>query len=727
MSAPLAAGRSIPRVPHAKEHAMTTVLRRSLVAAAFALVLGAGSTQAATPKLAADALVGPAGTDLVVTMPPGTESVRKLVVTILSPSTTGRPKNRVVAFTDVAVVKGRATVALGDAPRGSDIRFDAAYGDGSVEVPRSGNAIARLRPDLRVVAVHAPPQTLNTRRVDVVVDLEETLEDSSVSATLTLLQGGVPVTASKTVELGVGGTASPVFEGVLLGTASRAELTARIELAEPAEFDGSNNEGTTEIDVTEHELVRSNVLVPSLAGYGAQFNNHVYAPITPWPAGTSHDDFEAKVKALQPHIVRIFYNDNWDGNRDGRFPSPIWEQNYASFVKTVRLAQDSGAIIDISFQNLANARFTPIPDMKKFADVLEDLVRNHELTNVRFAEVGNEPNSGGTAAVSLAEYETLVRTLDAELRARGLRDHIKMMGPGLIENAGVPTRTHYVWMKHIAANMGDVLDAWGQHVYWFYNDTGRLEYRLRDVWHLLNEVIPPEQRKPTYMMEYGARGLDNCAGQPLSRNTYYVVDPSCPAIQRTNIAGFQQFWFAVASAQLGYVGAAKWDAYWGVYDFTLSPPQVYWTIGPAAEGSPLMPSYHSLTLLFHTTVPGWQVVGMAPWDESDWKVSTYGIEGHSSSDTREKELAAYAGPDGELTILGLDTNGRALNGLSAEPPPQYSIGGLPASTTFTLAVWNAAGDGKNTIAATVTTNAAGVARFEVPLHAAFSLTTLPVS
>ena len=184
-------------------------------------------------------------------------------------------------------------------------------------------------------------------------------------------------------------------------------------------------------------------------------------------------------------------------------------------MKVVRLAQEAGAIIDISFQNLGNARFTPGPDMAKFADVLVDLVRNHGLTNVRWAEVGNEPNSGGLAAVSLAEYEVLVRTLDEQLRARGLRDHIRLMGPGLIENAGVPTRTHYVWMQWIAANMGDVLDAWGQHVYWFYNDAGRLEYRLRDIWHLLNEVIPPEQRKPTYMMEYGVRGIATCAGEAL--------------------------------------------------------------------------------------------------------------------------------------------------------------------------------------------------------------------
>ena len=57
----------------------------------------------------------------------------------------------------------------------------------------------------------------------------------------------------------------------------------------------------------------------------------------------------------------------------------------------------------------------------------------------------------------------------------------------------------------------------------------------------------------------------------------------------------------------------------------------------------------------------------------------------------------------------------------------YSIGGLPASKPFTLAVWNATGNGENSVAGTVTTDAAGVARFEVPLHAAFSLTTVPIS
>jgi hypothetical protein len=57
----------------------------------------------------------------------------------------------------------------------------------------------------------------------------------------------------------------------------------------------------------------------------------------------------------------------------------------------------------------------------------------------------------------------------------------------------------------------------------------------------------------------------------------------------------------------------------------------------------------------------------------------------------------------------------------------HSVGGLPASTAFSLALWNASGNGENSLAGTVAADAAGVARFQVPLHAAFSLTTVPVS
>jgi hypothetical protein len=706
--------------------APATRLAWAIVSAVVVLALPVtGSAANAVPySLRVSALTGPQGGLLRIEVDAEATAPAVETLKIVQISVNGA---MIRVLKDVSAPDGVAEIELGPVARGAtvsaSVHVRSSATTGLVLLRRA--AIARLRPDLVVAAVHAPPQTLTTRSIDVVADVSELNGDVGATATLTLMLGPTPLAEPKTVTVPKGGEISSTFKDVKLETAMSAELSVRVDDAAPFETDATNNSRSSTVEVTEHELVRSNVLVQALGGYGAQFNNHVYAPITPWPAGTGYGDFEDKAKALQPHLVRIFYNDNWDGNRDGRFPN--WPENYASFVKVVRLAQEAGATIDISFQNLGNARSTPGPDMAKFADVLEDLVRNHGLTNVRWAEVGNEPNSGGAAAISLEEFNVLVRTLDQELRARGLRDHIKLMGPGLVENAGVPSRTHYVWMQWIAANMGDLFDAWAQHVYWFYNDAGRLEYRLRDAWHLNNEVLPPEQRKPTYMMEYGIRGIATCGTKPSIANTYYAGDPACPEIWRTNIGGFQQFWFAIGSAQLGYTGAAKWDAFWGVYDRTLNPPQVYWTVGPASEGSPLTPSYHALALLFHTTVPGWQVVRVAPWDESDWGVPTYGIEGHSSKDPPEKELAAYAGESGELTILGLDTQGRALNGPSAEPPSPYSVGGLPANTTFNLALWNATGNGENSLAEPVTTDAAGVARFEVPLQAAFSLTTVPVS
>ena len=231
------------------------------------------------------------------------------------------------------------------------------------------------------------------------------------------------------------------------------------------------------------------------------------------------------------------------------------------------------------------------------------------------------------------------------------------------------------------------------------------------------------------MMEYGIRGLANCGTKPTFNNKYYAADPTCPEIWRTNIAAFQQFWFDIGAAQLGVAGTSKWDAYWAVYDRNSQNQQIHWMTGPASENYPLTPTYNAMSLLFHTTVPGWKIIQVEPWQDDDWKLpdAEYRKEGHSAHDQPEQELAAYAGPAGELTIVGLDTHGKSLNALSADPPSSYSIGGLPPNTTFTLAVWNATGDGTNSIAGVVTTNAAGVARFEVPLQAAFALTTVPVS
>jgi hypothetical protein len=255
------------------------------------------------------------------------------------------------------------------------------------------------------------------------------------------------------------------------------------------------------------------------------------------------------------------------------------------------------------------------------------------------------------------------------------------------------------------------------HIYWNYWDIPRMEYRLRDVRKIVAEELPPEARKPTFITEFGVRGLQNLPGKP-NVAPWYWADGTPMA--RTNIAAFQQLWFNLESAQLGFAGTAKWDAYWGKYD---AGTQAYWMIGPPEEGWPLFPTYSAMQLLLQTTQRGWQVLGVAPWADDDWKLNDLG----QPFDQPEKEIAAYQGPEGELTLMGLDSRGRDLNAAAADPPESYSIGGLPPTTAFTLALWNAEGDGTNSVVGSLTSSPAGVVRFTVPPHAAFALTTVPVS
>jgi hypothetical protein len=675
------------------------------------------------------ALTGPAGADLTIHVDAASSCAQPdaLKKVQLKAFATDGTLDWTRNLTDVAAPSGTAKLDLGAVPRHRRIEADVLVQTGTPNrtyVVR-GTTTTLLRPDLVVDSIEAPSQTLTTRPVDVHAWIAEANGDVGATATVTLAPTAGPG-VTKSVDVPAGGRVAVDFGSLALTSPVPVELTVRVADVAPAETDATNDTRTATIDVTENELpTPRNVLFPSLVGYGAQFGMHVYAPITPWPADTGYGDFEDKVKALEPQLVRIFYNDNWDANANGKFPD--WQTNYASFVKVVELAQETGATIDISFQNLGNVLTTPAePAMSKFADVFVDLVRNHGFTNVRWAEVGNEPNSG---AITFDQYDALYRALSADLVARGLRSQIQLMGGGLVENAGNPARDHYAWMQLIGERMNDVVDGYSEHVYWNYDQQGRLEYRLRDTAHLMNEVLPPNERKPTYMMEYGIRGYNSCNGKPVlpAQDWLYYRDASCSDIWRTNVAGFQQLWFEIDSAQLGVAGTSKWDAYWSRYDRSSVNNQVYWTIGPPTEGSPLTPTYYALSLLFHTTVPGWQIIRVDPWQDDDWSVPAYRVPGFTSNDQPEKELVGYAGPSGELTIVGLDTHGKDLNTASTDSPASYSIGGLPPNTPFNLALWNATGDGKNSVAATITTNAAGVARFDVPLQGAFALTTVPIS
>jgi hypothetical protein len=170
------------------------------------------------------------------------------------------------------------------------------------------------------------------------------------------------------------------------------------------------------------------------------------------------------------------------------------------------------------------------------------------------------------------------------------------------------------------------------------------------------------------------------------------------------VSAFQQAWFDVLAAGLGYVATSKWDSYFGRYD---NGTQAYYFIGEPQNGWPLYPLYNLVQLLTTTVKREWKVVAM------------------DSVPATSRLLAAYLGNNGQQTIVGLDTLGAQLNTVSPTPTPvSYILAGLAPLKTLQLAVWNEAGNGLVGPPRQVTTDAAGVVTITVPQHGVFVLTTL---
>jgi hypothetical protein len=708
---------------------------RAIVVAALAGTLGLVVVGAAPPTARSDdaplcpkdgaytmtlrALTGPADTELRigVAAAPGCGAVTTVRHVQIKIHELSGNHVAVKNLNDVAVTDGAALVTLDRIDRGRriEVQSQVKTGTQAETLVLDGNATAMLRPDLTVTSVQAPLQTLTTRAIDVLAEVGEVKGDTGATAHVTLAGTIGPVAAPVDVTVPAGGHVSVTFPGVVLSMPAATELRVIVSDTAPVEYDIANQSRATKVEVTKHELVSSRLLVPSLGGYGYQFNGHLYAPITNPPPATLLD-LESKVKALEPQLVRIFYNDNWEANADKSHPE--WAQNLESFKDVVELANDSGASIVIDYQSVTYARTNPTLWMGRFADVLQDLVQTRGLTNVRWAVIGNEPNS---TSLPLTTYEALYRALDAQLVTRGLRTQIGLVGGDLVQLTEGTASGHRAWFDYMATHMNDVIDAWSEHIYWNYWDHFRMEQRLKDVSYLVHTELPESARKPTFILEYGVRGMNACGTETTVTAAYYNDPPACTELRRMSLAGFQKVWFTVTSAQLGFDGASNWDLFWSIYDRGKNQ-QSYWTIGPPEENWALYPSYYAAQLLDQTTARGWQVLAVDPVMRDD-EATRYD---DPYPDELEQELTAYHGPDGQLTLVGLDTRGGELIAPTGESSA-YSVGGLPPFTTFTLALWNGTGDGTNSVVDTITTTGAGVARFDVPLQAAFVLTTVPVS
>ena len=173
------------------------------------VTLGLGGPAAAAEGedvLQLTALTGPAGGDLTITVPASAggsevDAFEHVQIRLIAPVESDEKPNRIINLKAVDARRGSATIDLGPLERGTavDVQLHAR----ELKPPRTrilrGDGIAKLRPDLVVAAVHAPEQTLSTRPIDVVADIDELNADTGATATLTLMLGPTPLAEPKTV------------------------------------------------------------------------------------------------------------------------------------------------------------------------------------------------------------------------------------------------------------------------------------------------------------------------------------------------------------------------------------------------------------------------------------------------------------------------------------------------------------------------------------------------
>jgi hypothetical protein len=435
----------------------------------------------------------------------------------------------------------------------------------------------------------------------------------------------------------------------------------------------------------EFTLAPDNVLSSYFGGFGGQFNQHVFADISGPPPNLPA--LEAKVMALRPRYVRVFFS-----NVEWTYPDRM-----ASFIRTVQLANRAEATIEVAWQG-GSFEFG-MQNMPRFADVLADLLEHRGIAVPLWVSLYNEPNSG---QLTPPHYEQTYRLLDAELRARGVRDRVHFMGGGILAAMNLG-QSQADWYRYMATHMGDLLDAWAPHIYWDFWDTPKIERRLAEV-RAIVASIPDPLRRPLYVTEFGVRGLRTFEGE-LTFEPGFAPDGSPMAV--TNAAAFEEAWFMLRALQLGYVATAKWDLYDATYDVGT---QDYSAIGPGSADWPLRPSYQLLHLLTLTTQQiGGHIVDLVAQPDAD----------------PAKLLTAYVSPASDLTILGLDRNGAGVSAVAAGPV-DYRIGGLPPNRRFRLIVWNADGSGTNREIGFIDSDPNGLIEFAVPLQAVFALTFTPL-
>ena len=420
-----------------------------------------------------------------------------------------------------------------------------------------------------------------------------------------------------------------------------------------------------------------------IAGFGICMNPYLYAyPNTPDELAPARlADLEAKVKELHPQFVRIFFLNSWWENDTDASIAKGHTGMRQSLIRTIRLAQDSGASVLLQFWYDPGHYQDPDDVARRFATAIAELRDKHGLTAIRYATIQNEPNEHEDD-ITQERYIAVYRAFDRALRERGIREQIQIIGGDLVHEHD----KH--WFSMLARDLSPMLDGYSIHVYWDYWNIEPMETHIRGVRDLVAQM-PAKQRRPIYITEFGAQGFrENPRIEPgKSDDGKPVAD--------VPVYSFEIAIFLLEAINAGVVGTAQWDGYDVWYDRKMG----YGLIGSVQNGFPLKPGYRLLHLFTHATEPGWRAMRIKGGIEDIWVAALRG----TSAD--------------QITLFALNrTRGREKT---------ITVAGLPPNRPLRVTFFNADETGELLPTRSVTPDPTGRVTLTIPHYALVALTTRP--
>ncbi len=353
---------------------------------------------------------------------------------------------------------------------------------------------------------------------------------------------------------------------------------------------------------TKRVSITKDLIVSDFQGFGSEFNPFIYAPSNKEftkVAGTQV--LEDLVEKLRPQIVRLFIYLDWWRNHD--------TEHLNSLERTLELTKRVGADVHLT---VAGGWNSPLYEEAAWqitaietAVALESLIVQKEFTNIKYINIGNEPNRTQQRPET---HVSLHLALDKALRDFGLREKVNIMA-GDITAEGRET-----WLPYITEKFGHVLDSYSIHLYWQYTDKQDYIKKLSGLRNILAKA-PASAQKPMLIMEYGNRGRME-PGMSAGPETGFDLEGV--HITESPIAALDLAGFMIRALKHGIAGMSKWEMWDGHYTSTDPNGLIHYGLIGIIDGQwQPKPAYYIYSLFTRTTRKGWEVRDVTTSRNSD--------------------------------------------------------------------------------------------------------------